>query len=150
MTETVLAYIEKDDSYLLLYRNKKKVDINKNKWVGVGGHLEKGETPIDALYREIKEETNLDVKEYLYRGIVYFINEDFEEVMYLFTVSKYEGEIKECDEGMLQFVPKKEIFNLPIWEGDKIFLKYLLTNEPYFELKLIYKGDELLSYERIK
>ena len=70
--------------------------------------------------------------------------------MHLFTVSKFEGEIKECDEGMLQFVPKNEIFNLPIWEGDKIFLKYLLTNEPYFELKLIYKGDELLSYERIK
>lgn len=150
MTETVLAYIEKDESYLLLYRNKKKVDINKNKWVGVGGHLEKRETPIDALYREIKEETNLDVKDYQYRGIVYFINEGFEEVMHLFTVSKFEGDIKECDEGMLQFVPKNEIFNLPIWEGDKIFLKYLLTNEPYFELKLIYKGDDLLSYERIK
>ena len=70
--------------------------------------------------------------------------------MHLFTVSKFKGDIKECDEGMLQFVPKNEIFNLPIWEGDKIFLKYLLTNEPYFELKLIYKGDELLSYERIK
>lgn len=148
--ETVLAYIEKDDSYLLLYRNKKKKDINKNKWVGIGGHLEKDETPIEALKREIKEETNLDVIDYEYKGIVHFNNENCSEIMHLFVVKDYSGSLGECDEGELKFVPKNEIFNLPIWEGDKIFLQYLFNDEPYFELELNYKGDELLSYERIK
>lgn len=150
MVETVLAYIEKDNQYLLLFRNKKKVDINKGKWIGVGGHIENSETPIDALIREVKEETNLDVLEYQKRGIVYFCYDDIEEKMHLFTVSKCSGVLSECNEGTLKYVDKKEMLNLPMWPGDKIFLKYLEENEPYFELKLVYVNDELVSSTRIK
>lgn len=150
MVETVLAYIEKEDQYLLLYRNRKKNDINKGKWIGVGGHIENGETPIDALYREIKEETNLDVIKYQKRGLVYFTYGDFTELMHLYVVSEVSGDIGDCDEGELKFFPKKEIFNLPIWEGDKIFLNYLIEDEPYFELELVYHGNNLVSCKRIK
>lgn len=150
MVDTVLVYIEKNDQYLLIYRNKKKNDINEGKWIGVGGHIEKGETPIDAMIREVKEETNLDVLSYVKNGIVHFKNEDFSETMHLFTVTKFEGEIGNCDEGELRFINKKDMNKLQMWEGDKIFLKYLEDKEPYFELVLEYKGEKLLSSKRIK
>ena len=150
MEETVLAYIQKDNQYLLLFRNKKKNDINKGKWIGIGGHIESGETPESALIREIKEETNLDVLDYTKRGIVYFINNDFSEVMHLYVVNKYQGEIGDCDEGELRFVDIDKMDELPMWEGDKIFLAYLKDNHPYFELELTYDGDELKSSRLIK
>ena len=150
MVETVLAYIERNDEYLLLFRNKKKNDINLGKWIGVGGHIENGETPEQALIREIKEETNLDVNSFEKRGIVYFYNNDFSEVMHLYVVKDYSGEIKECDEGILEFKKKNEMFNLPMWEGDKYFLKLLLEDSPYFELELFYNEDNLVSVEKIK
>lgn len=150
MDKTVLCYLFKEEEVLLLFRNKKKNDINEGKWIGIGGHIEKGESPDETLIREVKEETNLNILSYEYRGKLYFINGEYKEVIYLYTSSSYSGEIKECDEGTLKYFPKNEIFNLPMWEGDKIFLKYLLTNTPYFELKLIYKGSTLLSVERIK
>ncbi len=144
--ETVLAYIEKDDSYLMLYRNKEENDINKGKWIGVGGHLESGETPDMALIREIKEETGYNVKSYQKKGLIYFRYNGYTEIMHLYLVNEVSGELIECDEGTLQYVPKKDIYNLNMWEGDKIFLKYLLSNEPYFELELNYNGDKLISY----
>ena len=150
MQETVLAYIEKDDSYLMLFRNKKKKDINKNKWIGVGGHLELGETPDDALYREIKEETGLDVISNKKCALIHFHYDDIYEKMHLFVVDQVSGELLDCDEGTLKYIPKKEILDLPIWEGDRIFLKKLLSNAPYFELELIYLKDKLISYKFIK
>ena len=144
--ETVLAYIEKDDSYLMLYRNKKENDINKGKWIGVGGHLESGETPDMALLREIKEETGYKVESFQKKGLIYFRYNGYTEIMHLYLVNKVSGELIECDEGTLQYVPKKDIYNLNMWEGDKIFLKYLLSDEPYFELELNYNGDKLISY----
>ena len=148
--KTVLAYIDINDQYLLLYRNKKKEDINKGKWIGVGGHIEERETPEDALRREIKEETGYNVIDFQKRGILHFGYGDYQEIIYLYTVAKISGEMIDCDEGMLKFFDKKEVFDLPMWEGDKIFLKYLLNDEPYFELELIYEGDKLISYKRIK
>ena len=148
--KTVLAYIEINDQYLLLYRNKKKEDINKGQWSGVGGHIEEGETPEDALRREIKEETGYNVIDYQKRGILHFGYGDYQEIIYLYTVTKISGKMIDCDEGTLKFFDKKEVFDLPMWEGDKIFLKYLLNDEPYFELELIYEGDKLISYKRIK
>ena len=150
MTQTVLAYIDINNQYLLLYRNKKKNDINEGKWIGVGGHIEKGETPEDALIREIKEETNYDVISYQKRGVIYFSSDGFSEVMHLYTVNKVKGQIRDCDEGELKFFDKDKIFGLPMWEGDKIFLEYLLNNEPYFELRLDYKNDHLINFERLK
>ena len=150
MVETVLAYIEQNHQYLLLYRNKKKNDINEGKWIGVGGHLEKGETPEDALIREIKEETNLDVIAFSKRGIVYFINNNISEVMHLYVVTDVKGSLKECDEGELKYIDIDKIDELPMWEGDKTFLGYIKKNRPYFELELIYDGDVLKSSRLIK
>ena len=150
LPETVLAYIQKDDSFLMLYRNKKKNDINANKWIGVGGHIKKGETKEDALYREIKEETGLEVKEFEYKGLIHFNYGELSEIMHLFIVTKVSGELTDCDEGILKYIPKNEILNLPIWEGDRIFLEKLLSNAPYFELELNYQKDALVSYKFIK
>lgn len=145
--KTVLAYIQKDNCFLMLYRNKKKVDINKGKWVGVGGHLEEGETPNMALVREIKEETGYDVIEYSKKGLVYFNYDGYSEEMYLYLVTKVEGELIECDEGELKYIPIDDIKELDVWEGDKIFLPYLLEDKPYFELELNYEGNNLISYK---
>lgn len=145
--ETVLAYIEKDNSYLMLLRNKKKHDINANKWIGVGGHLEKEETPEDALIREIKEETGLDVISYSKKGLIHFNYDDISELMHLYIVNDFKGELIECDEGTLKWIKKSDLFSLELWEGDKIFLKKLINNEPYFELELNYLKDKLISYK---
>ena len=114
MDETVLVYIYKNDDVLMLLRNKEEDDINKGKWIGVGGHLEKEETPIDALIREVKEETNLDVIKYKYHGLVYFVNGDYIEKMHICTVSEIKGELKECDEGTLAYIPKKDLLSLMV------------------------------------
>ena len=148
--ETVLAYIQKDNYFLMLYRNKKKVDINKGKWLGVGGHLEKGETPVDALYREIKEETGYTVKQHEYKGLIYFNYDGYTEKMHLYLVTEVEGELIECNEGELKYIPIERITELDMWEGDKIFIPYLLEDKPYFELELNYQGNELMSYRFIK
>jgi len=147
MVDVVLAYIEKDDKYLMLLRNKRLKDLNKNKYVGVGGHVEKGETFDDAMKREIKEETNLDVLDYKYRGVVYFNNGVYEENMYLYHVTKFKGVIKECDEGTLYWIPKSEIFNLNLWEGDKYFLEPFMNSDKMINLKMYYKGDKLVRWE---
>ena len=150
ISETDLAYIKQDDSFLMLLRNKKKNDINANKWIGVGGHLEDKETPIDALYREIKEETGLDVIKYQYKGIVHFNYGELSELMHVYIVNKVNGQLIECNEGTLKYIPIKEIMNLELWEGDRIFLPYLTSDKPFFELELNYLNDKLISYKFIK
>ncbi len=147
--KTVLCYIEKDNQYLMIYRNKKKNDLSEGKWMGVGGHIEEGESPDLALVREVKEETNLDLLSYSLRGLIYFQNDDYQEIMYLYTSDNYKGEIGECNEGELYFIPKEKVLTLNIWEGDKIFLKYLKDNEPFFKLKLTYKDKKLVEAKRL-
>ena len=143
METTVQVYLKKDNSYLLLYRNKKKNDMSEGKWMGVGGHLEKGETPNQALIREVKEETNLDVTSFRYVAKLLFVNDDYQEIMHLYKVDGVEGELKECIEGDLRYIPKEMIYSLNMWEGDKYFLDRLDDN--YFELTLIYKDKELVE-----
>ena len=147
---TVSSYIFKDDECLLIYRNKKKNDINQGKYIGVGGHIEEGETPLEAIIREIKEETSLDVIDISYRGLIHFNFDEFIEHMYLYTVSKFNGEVVQCDEGTLYWVKINEFKNLPMWEGDKYFVKSILDNEVDFEYQFVYEKDVLLSYKRIK
>ena len=150
MDETVLAYIFKQDKVLMLYRNKKKNDINEGKWMGVGGHIEKGETPDQALKREVKEETNLDVKEYQLLGVIYFSTGEYHEKMYLYKVNEAVGELIECNEGDLSYIDKKDLLSLNMWEGDRIFLQYMENEEPYFELELVYDNDTLMRWKRLK
>ena len=148
MRLTTLCYIEKDDKYLMLHRVKKTVDVNKDKWVGVGGGFEKDETPEECLLREVKEETGLTLTKYAYRGLVTFISDCWEtEYMHLFTATEYEGDILDCDEGELVWVPKSEVNNLSIWEGDKAFFELLDTTDRFFTLKLRYEGERLVEKE---
>jgi 8-oxo-dGTP diphosphatase len=141
-----LCYIEKDDAYLMLHRVKKENDLNHDKWVGVGGKFEQDETPEECLLREVEEETGLTLTTYRFRGIVTFLSDEWEgEYMHLYTATEYTGEMIECNEGNLEWVPKAEIEKLHIWEGDKIFFRLLDENLPFFSLKLRYRGDELVE-----
>ena len=142
---TTLCYIEKDNKYLMLHRVKKKEDINKGKWIGVGGHFEKMESPDDCLLREVKEETGLNLTSYRARGIITFIyGSDIVEYMHLYTANGFEGNLIECNEGVLKWVNKEDVFNLELWEGDRIFLKFLLEEREFFSLKLVYNTEDKL------
>ena len=143
---TTLCYFEKDDRYLMLHRVSKENDINKDKWIGVGGHFEPDESPEECLLREVREETGFTLTSYRFRGIVTFISDKWQtEYMGLYTAVGVEGEMAECEEGVLTWVPKSEIENLTIWEGDKIFLKLLADEAPFFSLKLRYEGEKLVE-----
>ena len=143
---TTLCYIEKNNCYLMLHRVSKKNDINHDKWIGVGGHFEARESPEDCLLREIKEETGLTLQKYKFRGIVTFISDnDPAEYMHLYTATEFTGEIIDCDEGKLEWYPIDKIEELELWEGDKIFLKLLTENTPFFSLKLVYKEGKLVQ-----
>ena len=141
---TVQIYLEKDNKYLMLYRNKKKNDMNQGKWLGVGGHVEEGETPYQAIVRETKEETGLDLKSAEYRAIINFVNDDYVEIIYQYTSSDFTGEVIDCNEGELRWIDKSEVLSLPMWEGDKYFLDPLIKNEPFFEITIVYKNNKLV------
>lgn len=145
--KTTLAYIENGDTYLMIHRTKKKNDPNEGKWIGVGGHVEKGESIHAAMKREIMEETGLKVLGFRYMGYVDFLNTQCpSERMYIYKVPRYEGEMIECNEGDLMFVKKEEIGNLNLWEGDRVFMPLLeVEGKKPFELTLVYEGNELVE-----
>lgn len=146
MKNTTLCYIERDGKYLMLHRVKKIGDENRDKWIGVGGKFEDGESPEDCVLREVAEETGLTLTSYRYRGIVTFVSDIYEtEYMHLFTASAFSGDIKECDEGVLEWISKRNLLKLTLWEGDKIFLRLLDSPRGFFSLKLKYAGDKLLG-----
>lgn len=164
---TTLCYIEQEDSYLMLHRIKKKQDVNKDKWIGIGGHFEAGESPEECLLREVKEETGLELTDWRFRGIVTFTFQTAEakeneesrnkngmvvqndvvqadmEYMCLYTADGFQGTLTDCEEGTLEWVKKSEVNQLPIWEGDRIFFHLLELNQPFFSLKLDYVGERL-------
>ncbi len=138
---STLCYIEKDGKYLMLHRTVKKKDVNKDKWIGVGGHFELGESPEECVCREVLEETGYRLTSYRFRGLVTFLSGDgVTEYMSLFTADGFEGEEIACDEGELEWVPIEKIGELNLWEGDKIFLRLLAEDAPFFSLKLVYDG----------
>lgn len=147
--DTVICYLIKNDEVLMLFRNKKEVDINKGKWIGVGGHIEKGEDPLAAVIREVKEETALRINKCeMASTITFFFKEDV-EVMHVFTSTDFSGEVDyDCVEGTLKWIPLNNLFNIPLWEGDKLFLKPILNHEPYFEMSMKYEGDSLVEYKK--
>jgi 8-oxo-dGTP diphosphatase len=145
---TTLCYIEKDDKYLMLHRIKKENDLNHDKWIGIGGKFEADETPEECLLREAKEETGYTLTDYRFRGIITFLSDEWEsEYMHLFTATGFTGEPIPCDEGELVWVPKKDLETLTLWEGDKIFLRLLQEDAPFFSLKLRYEGEHLAEQE---
>lgn len=147
---STLCYLEKDDKYLMLHRVRKKNDINKEKWIGVGGHFEAEETPEECVIREVMEETGYTLNSWNFRGIVTFVSGDgVVEYMHLFTSDDFEGEMHDCDEGELLWVEKRQIDSLNIWPGDRIFFKLIERNEPFFSLKLVYDGKGELSAARL-
>ena len=146
MIHSTLCYITRGDEVLMLHRVKKKNDVNKDKWIGIGGKFEDQESPDECLLREAMEETGLRLTSWRCRGVVTFLSDTWEgEYMYLFTADGFEGMLKECDEGELQWVPRAFLDELPKWEGDKIFLELLWQNAPFFLLTLRYQGDTLLE-----
>ena len=148
MKTTTVCYIERDDKYLMIHRVKKQNDPNKDKWIGIGGKLEAGESPFDCIRREVYEETGLTLDKVNYRGIITFVSDEFgTEYMHLFTSSDFHGEINgNCDEGVLEWIEKDKLINIPMWEGDKIFIRLINTDAKFFSLKLVYKGNTLVSH----
>lgn len=142
---TTLIYIEKDEKYLMLHRTKKENDINKDKWIGIGGHLENGESPEEGIQREVTEETGLRLLQYQHRGIITFVYNQQTEYMHLFTSNSFEGTLTDCDEGELAWVDKKQLLQYPLWPGDRIFLKLITEPCPFFSLKLVYQNDLLIQ-----
>lgn len=146
MKNTSLCYIERDGCYLMLHRTKKVNDENHDKWIGVGGKFEEGESPEECMLREVREETGLTLTAWRYRGIVTFVSDEWGgEYMHLFTADGFTGEMIECNEGNLEWVDKDKVKDLPIWTGDKIFLDLLTKKVPFFSLKLSYEGDTLVE-----
>ena len=145
MDYTVLCYLKKGNQYLFMLRNKEKNDLNEGKWIGIGGHIEPGESKEEALIREVKEETGFSVNSFTYRGEILFINNDYQEIMYVFTSDDFSGEMIECDEGELSWIDKDKILDLNLWEGDRYFLKPLLNSDKMIKFEMIYKDKELVG-----
>jgi len=147
MRNTTLCYIEKDGKYLMLHRTKKKIDENKDKWIAIGGKFEYGESPEDCVRREVREETGLELQEPRYCGIVTFQSDEMTETefMHLFHATRFSGEIRDCDEGVLEWISKERFAELPHWDGDRIFLTLLDREVPFFSLKLTYQKGVLVE-----
>ena len=148
MQLTTLCYLRRGEEYLLLHRIRKENDLNRGKWIGVGGRFEEGESPEDCLLREVREETGLTLTGFSFRGIVTFVSDvGGTEYMHLFTADAWEGELTDCPEGVLKWVPESGIDALPQWEGDRIFFRLIREDAPFFSLKLCYEGDALIRAE---
>ena len=145
MLNTTLCYIRRGEDYLMLHRIKKEHDLNRDKWIGIGGKFEDKESPEDCLLREVREETGLILTRYRYRGIITFVSDRWPtEYMHLFTADGFSGALRECDEGVLEWLPRGRLLELPHWEGDAIFLKLIEDDgQPFFSLKLRYEGEAL-------
>ena len=144
MKMTTLCYLERGEQYLMLHRVTKQNDENHDKWIGVGGKFEAGESPEDCVVRECFEETGLTLTDYRYRGIVTFVSDEWgTEYMHLFTATGFTGVQRACDEGELAWIDKRRLWELTLWEGDRIFLRLLEEDAPFFSLKLVYRGERL-------
>ena len=146
MQNTTLCYIEKNNEYLMLHRVKKENDLNHDKWIGIGGKFLENESPDECLVREAYEETGLTLTEFKLRAVITFVSDIYEcEQMFLYTATDFVGEIIECDEGILEWVSKDKVLELPTWEGDRYFLERILEDSDFFTMKVVYEGDKLIE-----
>ena len=145
MLQTTICYLTVGEKTLLIHRVKKKNDMNHDKWIGIGGKFEFGESPEECMLREFREETGLTLTSWKYRGIVTFVMGDVCEYMHLFSADGYEGELTSCDEGTLEWVDEQKVPQLPTWEGDRVFLQLLRERESFFSLKLVYENEHLVQ-----
>ena len=145
MLQTTICYLTVEGKTLLIHRVKKKNDMNHDKWIGIGGKFEFGESPEECMLREFREETGLTLTSWKYRGIVTFVMGDVCEYMHLFSADGYEGELTSCDEGTLEWVDEQKVPQLPTWEGDRVFLQLLRERESFFSLKLVYENEHLVQ-----
>lgn len=146
MLDTTLCYIRRGTQCLMLHRIKKANDLNRDKWIGIGGKFEEGESPEECLLREVREETGLTLTDWRYRGIVTFTSDRWPaEQMHLFTADGFTGELKQCDEGVLEWLEWEDLTRIPHWEGDEIFLRLMERDAPFFSLKVCYEGDRLVA-----
>ncbi len=144
MKQTTLCYLERDGQYLMLHRVKKEHDANRDKWIGIGGKFEDKESPDDCVLREVQEETGLVLTDYRYCGIITFVSDQWPtEYMHLFHATGFEGTVRECEEGTLEWISREALDSLPQWEGDRIFLELMHQHVPFFSLKLVYRGEHL-------
>lgn len=144
-TFTTLCYVEREQQYLMLHRTKKEKDINKDKYIGIGGHIEHGESPEECILREAMEETGLKLIHPRLRGLITFVIDDLDEYTFLYTCEEFEGELQECNEGDLEWIDKDKLDTLPLWEGDKIFFRLLQERRDFFSLKLVYRENVLVD-----
>lgn len=144
MLETTQCFIIQNNKILMMFRNKKRHDLNAGKWIGVGGKLQDNENDIICMKREVEEETGLIVDEYIKNGTVRFVNDEYEELMHVFTINKYHGVLKESIEGDLAWVDVNKVLDLPMWEGDKYFLSKVLRNDQSIMMELVYSSDKLI------
>lgn len=146
MINSTLCYIEKDGCYLMLHRVKKQNDVNRDKWVGIGGKFEENESPDECLLREVREETGLTLTAFRLCAVVTFVSDRWEgEHMYLYHATGFAGTLRDCDEGTLEWVPIAQVNALPQWAGDRLFLEKLGRNDPFFTMKLRYEGESLVE-----
>lgn len=148
---TTLCYIEKDHKILMLRRDKKEQDQSAGKWIGVGGKMEAGESPAECMLREVREETGLELTSWKLRGVISFMSDIWEdEYMMLYSADEFTGElVEECSEGTLRWIDRDQIMDLSLWEGDRLFLKRLLESDELIQMKLIYEGEKLVSWQDI-
>ena len=145
LLQTTLCYLEQDGCYLMLHRIKKKNDVNKDKWIGVGGKFEPGEDALTCVMREVQEETGYTMQAPRYRAMVDFYCPPWQpERRHLYTCDAFSGTPHPCNEGDLVWVPRDQVQALPIWQGDKIFFDLLDQDAPFFHLELFYQGEALV------
>ncbi len=161
MISTTLCYLEHNNSYLMLHRTKKKKDVNKDKWIGIGGKFENCESPFDCVKREVLEETGFVINKAEYRGLVTFVSrtsdgaEPYYELMHIFWCNDFKGAsgqspqtLPECEEGELAWIPKEKMKDLPQWESDALFLELIEKRVLFFSMKVEYFDGKLVKVER--
>ena len=134
----------------MLHRIKKENDIHKNKWNGLGGKLEPGESPEECVKREVFEESGLIIESPNLHGVITFPKFDGIDdwIVFVYTTNNFEGNLIECNEGKLDWVSDDQLLNLNLWEGDKIFIPWL-TQDKFFSAKFIYEKKKLINYDVI-